>query len=83
MMTPTMADKIMIHRGTISGFGSGIGTATIFTSFVSNDLLCGVPMYGTFETRDRTIVEIFNGIFGAIYSISKFTQFTITTTISE
>lgn len=67
MITPTMADKMMIHNGTISGLGSGIGTATIFTSFVSTDRLFGVPMYGSFVTRDKTMVEMFSGVFGAIY----------------
>lgn len=64
MITPTIADKTIIHRGTMSGFGSGIGTATIFTSLDSTDLLCGVPMYGNFVTRPKTIVDIFSGIFG-------------------
>lgn len=66
MITPTMADKTMIHNGTMSGFGSGIGTATIFTSLDSIDVLCGFPMYGNSVTRAKTIVDMFSGTFGAI-----------------
>lgn len=46
MITPTQADKIIIHNGTISGFGSGIGTAEIFTSYDLSGLSTGSPMYG-------------------------------------
>lgn len=65
MMTPMQADKMIIHNGTISGFGSGMGMARIFTSCTFNGFSCGSPMYGTFETRDTTIVVKFNGTLGA------------------
>lgn len=63
--TPMQADRMMIHNGTISGFGSGIGTAVIFTSCAFNGLSCGSPIYGNCATRDITIVDKFNGTFGA------------------
>lgn len=66
MITPTQADKMMIHNGTISGFGSGIGTAEIFTSYALSGLSIGSPMYGSRATRAITCVDRFNGTFGAI-----------------
>lgn len=71
MMTPMQADKMIIHSGTMSGFGSGIGTAAIFTSYDFKGFSCGSPMYGNRETRDITIVDRFNGTFGATYSIIR------------
>lgn len=65
-MTPTQADKMITHNGTISGFGSGIGTADIFTSYDFSGLSIGSPIYGSRFTRAITIVDKFNGIFGAI-----------------
>lgn len=66
MITPTMADNIMIHKGTMSGFGSGIGTAIILTSLDSIVRLDSVLMCGTAVTRAKTTVDKFSGIFGAI-----------------
>lgn len=66
MITPTIADSTIIHKGTMSGLGSGIGTATIFTSLDSIAIFDGLPMCGTCVIRAKTIVDIFNGIFGAI-----------------
>lgn len=66
MITPTIADNTMIHKGTMSGFASGIGTATIFTSLDSTVLLDGRPMCGTCVIRANTIVDMFNGMLGAI-----------------
>lgn len=71
MMTPMQADKIMIHNGTMSGLGSGIGTAAIFTSCDFNGFSCGSPMYGNRATREMTIVDRFNGTFGATYSHTR------------
>lgn len=65
MRTPIQADRMMIHNGTISGFGSGIGTAVIFTSCAFNGFSSGSPIYGNRATRDMTIVDKFNGTFGA------------------
>lgn len=65
-MTPTQADKMITHNGTISGFGSGIGTAEIFTSYDFSGLSIGSPIYGSRLTRAITIVDKFNGILGAI-----------------
>lgn len=66
MITPTIADNTMIHKGTMSGFGSGIGIAIILTSLDSTVLLDGRPMCGTCVIRANTTVDIFNGMFGAI-----------------
>lgn len=65
MRTPIQADRMMIHNGTISGFGSGIGTAVIFTSCAFRGFSCGSPIYGNRATRDMTIVDKFSGTFGA------------------
>lgn len=67
MITPIQADNIMIHNGTMSGFGSGIGTAAIFTSCDFNGFACGSPMYGKRATLEITMVDKFNGTFGATY----------------
>lgn len=64
-MTPTQADRMIIHSGTMSGFGSGIGTAVIFTSWAFNGFSIGSPTYGKRDTRDTTNVDKFNGTFGA------------------
>lgn len=71
MITPTIADNTMIHKGTMSGFGSGIGIATIFTSLDSIVRLDGRPMCGTCVIRAKTIVDMFSGMFGAIYMKCK------------
>lgn len=65
MITPTHADNIIIHNGTISGFGSGIGTAVILTSYAFKGFSCGSPIYGKRATREMTIVDRFSGTFGA------------------
>lgn len=64
-MTPTHADNTIIHNGTISGFGSGIGMAVILTSCDFIGFACGSPIYGNLDTRDINIVDKFNGTFGA------------------
>lgn len=66
------AERMIIHKGTMSGFGSGIGTAAIFTSYDFSGFSCGSPMYGKRATREITIVDKFNGTFGATYLIKRY-----------
>lgn len=75
MITPMQAERMMIHSGTMSGFGSGIGTAAILTSYDFNGFSCGSPMYGKRATREITIVDKFNGTFGATYLNYKLRHF--------
>lgn len=68
MITPTHADKMMIHNGTMSGFGSGVGMADVLASYHLSGFSIGSPMYGSRFTRAITWVDTFTGIFGAIYT---------------
>lgn len=67
MRTPQQAANTNTQRGTMSGFGSGMGTAEILISCSFNGFSYGDPMYGSLDTRDTTIVDMFNGMPGASY----------------
>lgn len=65
MITPTTADKTIIHNGITSDFGSGTGMAVILISSSLSGLSLGLPIWANLVTRDTTFVDKFNGVFGA------------------